>query len=252
MLSFNQIISNSFKSTRTHLFWWIFAFLQIISVATISALLKPDLIFSPKLLLILGAEIILIPATVWLWMDIEADLLKSQTLVLAWSFIRICLQCAGLTLFLLALLLFARWSYSDWVFTSVFSSFAVATGVIVALYVVLSHQSLSSAWVLALDTWHKKISLVVAIACLLIVFHTVAFTLSHAVFKRIIGQGEFSAWPHSATIWLLLILVTVLIVFLAAWLNVFLVTLFLEIIRRKKDSEAVKEPVVNLTSVKAI
>jgi hypothetical protein len=92
----------------------------------------------------------------------------------------------------------------------------------------------------AIDTWNKKISLAAIVAFVIILAHGASFALVHGWLKSFTNSRGFSVLGHSATIWILFSALFLLTALIAAFLNSFLVLLFLEIIARKKDPEEEK------------
>ena len=85
----------------------------------------------------------------------------------------------------------------------------------------------------------------------LLLAHVVSYALVHSVLKSFkITQG-FSISGDFVTIWVLCLIVLLFMAFVAAFLNSFLVLLFLEIIARKKDPEAEKTAVGRLITSEA-
>jgi hypothetical protein len=115
----------------------------------------------------------------------------------------------------------------------------------------LCGQQFNKAIILAIDTWNKKISLAALAAFALLLAHGVSYALVHGVIKSLKTLQGFSVPGHSATIWLLLLVLFFLTAFAAAFLNSFLVLLFLEIIARKKDPETEKAAISRLVTSEA-
>jgi hypothetical protein len=252
MQTINQIINTSLKSTRSNPRWWIFAFIQIISLVGISSLNKPKVLLGPGLFWLLAFILILQPSTVGLWLEIESTGLRQVKTLTTNIFLQKCLSCLALTLFSAGLIIFVRLVYPSWIFLAILSSFVAATSALAALYIVLFGQTFFSAWGLAFDTWHKKISLAAAAALVIIVGHALAFAFVHEVSDNLLIKSQsFASFHHSATIWMLLVLTGFILAFCAAFANCFLVLLFLDIINRKKDPEAEKEKIPNLEPVKS-
>ena len=244
MLKLRQIAYASLVSTSRFPRWWILALAQIIAFSLVGQLSRFDLLHLPFVFWLVVGLMALMPVTVWLWLDIQAIYLKSLRQAAAQIFIRKCLSAGIVMLGSVILTMLIRQAYPAWVFLAVVSSLVAATAALAMLYIVLCEQSVPSALALALDTWHKKISLAVAAAFILIFAHGVSFTLVHSIWKSFKAAGQFSVSSHSATIWVLLLVLLAIVVFFAAVLNCFLVFLFLEIIRRKKDPEIAREEVV--------
>ena len=244
MLNLRQIAYHSLISTSRRPRWWILALGQILAFAFVGELSRLHLLRWPFIFWLAFSLIALMPITVWLWLDIQAVYQKSPRQLVLTKFIKLCQSVGAVSSGSVIFIILVRSIYPSWVFMALISSLVAATASLAMLYIVLCNQAIVSALGLALDTWHRKISLAVAAACILIFTHAVSFALVHSVFKGFRAAGEFSVLSHSATIWVLLAALMAIISFFAAGLNCFLVFLFLEIISRKKDPEAV-EPVVS-------
>jgi hypothetical protein len=250
MLTLKQIIYTSFKSTSSRVRWWIFALVQIIALVFIGSLTKNDIFFRPGLFWLICGCLIIQPVTVGLWLEIEAHILNKPKNLLAKDFLNKCLNCLFLTIVSVILVFIVRLIYPTWIVTSFFSSLIAATCVLSSLYVVLCDQSFFSALALAFDTWHRKISMACVCAGVIILGHSVAFVLAHKIFtNNEFKSFSFASFNHSATIWLLVILMGFVLSFFAAVANSFLVSLFLSIIQRKKDPIVKKVNLPNLTAI---
>jgi hypothetical protein len=126
------------------------------------------------------------------------------------------------------------------------SSVISATSTLSILFIVLCREPFYKALMLALDTWSKKISLAALVAFTLLVAHGVSFALVHGTLKSFRNMEGFSVFGHSATIWILFSACLLFSAFIAAFLNTFLVLLFLEIIARQKDPKPEKAPITQL------
>lgn len=237
MANLRQITYASLISTNRRVRWWILAFAQVAGFFIVGQLSRLSWQFLPWLI---AAVVFLLPITVWLWLDIEASGLKVARQTPIKNFLGYCLTSGVIVLFSLAVIVIVRSAYLHWAFLALLSSLITGTASLAMLYVVLCDQNLFFALALALDTWHKKISLAVAAAFVLIVAHGISFAFIHGVWDPLLADGHFSALNHSATIWILFALFALGIAYIAALLNCFLVFLFLEIIRRKKAPEAVE------------
>jgi hypothetical protein len=191
------------------------------------------------------------PATAWLWLEISSFKLKSKNQMSIKTFFRHCVSIAVIIVCSLALILASKFVYPDWLFSALVSSIVSGTSTLAILYVVLCGQQFNKALILAVDTWNKKISLAALVAFVLLLVHGVSFALVHSVVKSLKIMQGFSVPSHSATIWLLLLALFFLTSFAAAFLNSFLVLLFLEIIARKKDPEEEKAALNRLITSEA-
>jgi len=252
MKSLRQIFYESFLSTSRFPRWWILALAQGISLYLIGEFSQPHRLVRPvSLCWIILSLLIMAPATLWLWMEISSFKLKSENRMAAETFFRYCAAIAVIAAFSLALIIVPKFVYPDWIFSALISSIVSGTSTLAILYVVLCAQPLNKALVLALDTWNKKISLAAMAAFILLLAHGVSFALVHGVVKSLKTVQGFSVFSHSATIWLLLLVLLMFTAFAAAFLNSFMVLLFLEIIGRKKDPEEEKAALRRLITSEA-
>ena len=243
MQRLSQIAYASLVSTSRCPRWWILALPQAAAFYFLSELPRSRFLSLPFLGWLAAAAIVLIPATVWLWLDMDA---KNSGRIIQKRlklFIQSCLTAAGIMLSALAIILFIQLTGGAWVFFALVSSVVAATAALAMLYAVLCGQKFAPALALAVDTWNKKFSLAAAAAFILILGHAVSFAFVHGFWKSSPDWAGFSVFSHSATIWVLLPALMILAAFCVAVLNCFLVFLFLESIRRKKDPESAEEAV---------
>jgi hypothetical protein len=227
MLNFHRIAYNSIKSTSRQPRWWILALLQVIAFSLLGELAKPELLFAPVIFWLIAAIVMAVPKE-----------LKAK------NFVRYCLQSGVVIVFSVLVTILARVFSGLWVFLAIVTSLVASTASLAMLYIVLCDQPAKAALTLAIDTWNKKISLAAITALILILAHGISYALVHGVWKNFVFAAEFSVLNYSATIWVLLVALVVIAAFFAAILNCFLVLLFLEIIRREKDPEPVKDKVL--------
>lgn len=246
MLQIRQIAYQSLISTNRRRHWWILALGQVAGFFSIGQLSRPSWQSFPWMI---GAVILVVPITVWLWLDIAAVNLNANK-ELGWKiFLTKCLTVFAILFCALAIIILARAVYLNWIFLSLFSSLILATASLAMLYVVLCGQVFVAAWSLALDTWHKKISLALLAALILVAGHGISFAFVHAVWSPDLVSGEFSALSHSATIWISLAAFALIIAYLGAVSNCFLVFFFLEVIRRQKYPEMPEQTVTKFTEL---
>jgi hypothetical protein len=226
--------------------WWILALAQVIAFSVMGEMGRPHWLDSVFVSWLITSAVILGPITAWLWLEIEASGLKEPKTLTIKIFSQSCVTAAAIIFSSIILALAARFIYRDWIFLAIVSSLIAATATLAMLYAVLCDQSFSKSIALALDTWNKKISLAAAAALVLILAHGVSYAIVHGLLGNISLIEGFSVFSRSATIWLLLLVLIFLAAFIGAFLNCFLVFLFLETIRREKDSESAKTSVPNL------
>jgi len=251
MLQLREKIYNSLVSTSRHPRWWILAFLQIAALSAMGKFSKPYLLDTPYFLWLILAILVLQPVIAWLWLDIEAQSEGKVKRASVRGLLMACLRSLAITFAAEVFLMISRAIIFDWTFLALISSLVAATSTLAILYVILCQQPFYKAWALALDTWHKKISLAAASAVVLIFAHGISYVLVHTVWAGIFSKGEFSAFNHSATIWVLSAVLCFAVAYLGAVLNCFLVFLFLDIIRRQKEPEIVENQVPKLEALKA-
>ncbi len=244
MLTLLQIIHKSLISTGRTPRWWILALAQVGLLAAIGELARPGN-FKPVLMgWFLPVVFALSTLTVWFWLGIEAKNSGIVKPVKPQVFVEFCLTALGIILFCLMIIGMFRLAHLTWIFSALFSSLVSATALLAMLYAVLCGQLFLKSFRLALFTWQKKTSLAALSAFVFILGHGFAFALVHGAILNGRSLEEFSVLNHSATIWILLFGLAVLISICAAFLNCFLVTVFLETINRKKDSEYVEKEII--------
>lgn len=251
MQSLKKIIHSALKSTSIRPSWWIFSFSQIAILFFVSFTARFQGNYFIKLLISAILLAILQPVVVWLWLDIDADNSKVENQVLVSSFIKKCINCFFLSFIASLILILVRQYQVSWEISALLSSVISATALLGSLYVVICGQTFYKSLALAVDTWYQKFSLVLAAALVLIVAHALGFSFARGILAPLINTGEFSGFIHSATIWLLILPALVLLGFLGAFLNSFLIKLFLNIINRKKEPEAQMDKVNALAASEA-
>ncbi len=234
MQKLQQIIVSAFQSTRSSPYWWLLALLQVAALSLISKFTRPVWPHPVWLEFLFAAVAVLPPITVWLWLDMETKYNKQAKKVPVKLFVKYCLTAGAIVLCSMAVAFLARLIYPKWVFFALISSFIAATSTLSILYAVICGQNFFVSWSLALDTWHKKISLPLAAAVCLMIVHGIFFAAAREIRVSLMLSREFSVFSHSATIWVILTAILFLTAFLGALVNCFLVFLFLEIIKRQK------------------
>lgn len=254
MQKLQQIIVSAFQSTRSSPYWWLLALLQVAALSLISRFTRPVWPHPVWLGFFIGAVAILPPITVWLWLDMEAKYNKCVMQVSAKLFVRYWITAGSSMLCSMVVTFLVRLIYPNWVFFVLTSSFIAATSTLAILYAVICGQNFFVSWTLALDTWHKKISLPLMAAVCLMIVHGIFFAVAREIRISLMLYREFSVFIHSATIWVILFVILFLGAFLGALVNCFLVFLFLEIINRQKargekDAGAKEAEVLPVASV---
>jgi hypothetical protein len=247
MRSLREIFYESLLSTSRFPRWWILALAQGTALYLMGEFSQPHRLVRPfSVLWIILSLCVMAPATAWLWLSISSLKIKSSSQISQKKFVGYCIAIAIIVVCSLAVIIAPKFFYPDWLFSALLSSIVSGTSTLAILYVVLCTQPLSKAIILAIDTWNKKLSLAALAAFILLLAHGVSFALVHTVLKSLKTMQGFSVFSHSATIWLLLLVLLFFIAFIGAFLNSFLVILFLEIIGRKKDPEAEKKAILSL------
>lgn len=211
---------------------------QSAAIFTIGRLARPVLMKPLFLCLLVFAVLVLQPVTVWLWLEMSEVYHKQTKKISAALIIGYSAKTIVICFCAIIVILLARLIFPNWIFLTLFSSLVAATSVLCMLYVVLCGQTVGKSWLLALDTWHKKISLALVVAAAIGASHGISFILAHEIGIKLRIDREFSVLSHSATIWILLFLMVFVAAVIAALLNCCLIFLFLEIIRRRQDPEA--------------
>lgn len=239
MRNLREIFHESFVSTSRFPPWWILALAQGTSLYLLGEFSQPRRLAEPfSVFWIILSLCVMAPATAWLWLEISAFKSKLKNNLIVKIFFGYCAATVAIMVCSLAIIVVPKFVYPDWLFSALLSSIVSGTSTLAILYVVLCAQPLNKAIILAIDTWNKKLSLAALSAFILLLAHGVSFALVHSAIKSLKTMQGFSVFSHSATIWLLLLVLLFFIAFVGAFLNSFLVILFLEIIGRKKDPEA--------------
>jgi len=234
-----QIIHFSLISTSQNPRWWILGFFQVISLpilVIVSA--RPAMLMSKFAFLFLAAILVGVPSTVYLWMDVDARKFKTVYQKAQKFFFRQCLTFTAIMLLTLGVIILAKLMHNDWVFLALLSSLVIATCVLAMMFAVLCEQDTIHSLALSASAWNKKFSLAATIAFVLIIVQALSFAFLHSFLKDFNPNIKFELLSGSATIWVLLLLLLFVVAICMAFLNSFLVHLFLDTIRRKKDPEA--------------
>jgi hypothetical protein len=241
MQRLRKIFYEAFVSTGRFPRRWILALVQAAALYSVGELLQPRLLLRPfSVCWLILAVAVMAPVTAWLWLDIAAYASRIKNRVKAKVFLTGSLAMCAIVLCSAAVMAVAKFIYPDWLFSALLSSIISATSTLALLYIILCGQTFAKSLTLAFDTWNKKISLAALIAFVLLLTHGVSYALVHGVLQSLKVTRGFSIPIHSATIWVLLLVLFLITAFAAAFLNSFLVLLFLDIIARKKDPESEK------------
>jgi hypothetical protein len=237
-----KIIQRSVYSASRQPRWWLFSLFQAAAFTAVGQLDRPGILSNPVILALLLAAVLLSPITIRLWQNIQDDTkpINEKNTRIDLYFIGQCLSGCVVILLTVGIIILARFVFTFWpLHTLVFAIVASSSGLSL-LYLSLCDQTLSSSLRLTRDTWNKKISFTAVAAAILILAHGISFALVHGILGDIYYFRVFSATGHSATIWILLTLLGLLIAYFSTVLNCFVVYMFLETIARKKDPEEEK------------
>jgi hypothetical protein len=238
MTSLRQILYESLLSTSRFPRWWILALAQVAALYAVGELAHPHWLKPLFFCWLIVGVVVLVLTTAWLWLEIQSVKLKSENNIAVKIFIGLCRTTGVIVICSMMVIALARLVFAAWIVLALVSSVVAATATLAILYAVLCREPFYKALVLALDTWNRKISLAAIVAFILILAHGVSFALVHGLLKSSRNMYGFSVYSHSATIWVLFFFLIFLVAFVSAVLNYFLVLLFLETIRQKKDPEA--------------
>ena len=253
MEMFAKLVYRSVNLSSRQPRWWLLALLQAMAFSAIGQLARLRMLNQLSALWLALAIGILPMLTIWLWQDVEKLSVKDNQPKAKNNFYAQSVSGIGLIIITVFIILLTRLIFPFWPLHTLIFAVATSTAGLALLYVALCGQNLSSAFALAIDTWNKRLSFAAFAAIVLIIAHGMSFALVHGVFENVYLTWEFSVFGHSATIWLLLTALLLLIAYFWAILNCFVVLLFLETINRKKDPEAIKQEVSKLeTSVATI
>ena len=251
MKTLGQIVNDSFRSTGRFPRWWILALLQVAAFSVMGELGRPHWLRPVFMSYLVLSAAILGPITAWLWLEIEASVITLPKNLPIKSFTQRSFNAAGIIFCSVILVLVTRFFYANWIFLAIVSSLIAATAILAMLYAVLVEQSFFSSITLAADTWNKKTSFASVAAFILIIAHGASYAIVHGLLGNFTLLGRFSDFNHSATIWILLAALVFFAALMGAFLNCFLVFLFLETIRREKEPETAKSEVVKLEPIEA-
>lgn len=238
-----RILNESVWSTSRFPRWWILALLQAAAFSAVGQLARPKMLNHFSAIWLALAMALLPPLTIWLWQDMENSRLKPNQEKPKRNFASQSLSGIGLILMTVFVVLLARLIFPFWPLHTLVFAVTASTAGLALLYVALCGQNLSAAIALSMDTWNKRLSFAAVAAVVLVVAHGISFALVHGILENFYFFQEFSVSGRSATIWLLLSGLMLVIAYFSAILNCFLVFLFLETVNRKKDPETVRSEV---------
>lgn len=222
---FFQLAKKAFFYARTRPAWWALAFFQLVFIVLQATYWKKAAIQPGFLALWLVVFFLLLLVSLLFWLKVQA---AEETREIDWK--RAALTdyfIAGLAAFVIIRL--AGVIFSGWALRSLISSLSSVSFVALALGCLLLGLNLRRGFYLAIDIWRHK-SLAMSLATfLLLLSHAIFFGFSRAAAMYVLHYGSFQAREFSATIWALLFLGGLAIVFCAAWLNAFLVFGFLHL-----------------------
>lgn len=245
----SQIAYKALISTNKSYRWWILSFFQVTALALVGIYTRPYSLVNLWAVWLLVGLVLLPITTVGLWMDMETVHNLKPSQVSLKNFVRTSLVSAVFIMVAVGIMVAVRLMDPNWVLIIMLSGIVSGTITLAVLYSVLCKTDFFSSLILALDTWRKKISLAVYVALVVILANGAAFVLARSLWPEVSKMGEFPVFSHSATIWVLLVAFSVAIAYFAAFLNCFLVFLFLNIIQRKSQLEEISNEAVELAAM---
>lgn len=244
METFNRLIQQSIKLTKQKFAWWVLAFGQVLAMSLVLTNLKPQSWSN------MGAGLILILAffclnlsTLVLWQSVqkEAPAKQQNNEFDSRKIVGSLINLSAVSLAGLFLGFVFRQIFRHWAMLTVFSSLLFVSVLAAALFGVLVRASFYKACQMTAALWAKKPGAPTLLAVSLMLSHGLAFASASINKSRGLGLEGFSASNFFATIWLLLLVLAVISVAAATFLNIFLVLGFLELIRQKPDMEQAGE-----------
>jgi hypothetical protein len=250
MFNLDKIVYKALVSTSKHYSWWILAFFQAGLLFFAGRFLKPHFLLNYKSIFLFTAVVVLQPICLWLWLEITASYENVEIKTNQNKFWQTCFRLFVICAVSIIICSVPRFFYLNWVSLSLFSSAVSSTTLLSMLYCSLNRQGVKNSTLLAFDTWRKNVSLAVVFTVFLIICHGVSFVIIHTTAASFELARGFSDFNHSATIWLLLLVLAVFIAYFGAVLNYIVIALFLESIKPIKQKKPSLEFSIALPEVK--
>ncbi len=231
MQSIGQTIYGSFKSTSKQPRWWILALLQVFCIGYLADFLVFKRTFFVEWGWALTFLLVLQPVCAYLWLDLKAVHENRQEKVYLKQFLFsvlaaffVCTSAFGLIMLLVN-------TYGPGVLIFLLCMGVMATAVIAAMGAVILDLGFFRAWGLGLDVWRLKMSIPIIIMVLFVSGFASGFFVWPKFLAWVILNEGFSVSKASATIWILFLIAVIILGFLVAFLNSFLVRVFLNFIK---------------------
>lgn len=232
-----KIFLQALKSTGSNKRWWILALAQSLCLIFVAWLNFQDFKMLAWLFLsVFGAALI----SSYFWLDIKANFFKQTEIIFKKNFFQRVFFVFVSCLFIYCLFILLLLARIDWIVYSLVTSIVLGTLVISLLNIVLFNVTIINSWKVAFAAWSRKISLAAIFAFILMLCKAFYFMALSHLLNYFYKYTEFSVFHESATIWVLLFIVLIIISFFSALLNVFLVFLFLETLKPIKEPEEQK------------
>ncbi len=241
MFNLEKIVYKALISTSKNYSWWILAFFQAGLLFFVGRFSKPHSLLNYKSIFLFAAVIALQPVCLWFWLEIKASYENAEVKSSQKKFLQSCFRLFAICAVSVIICATARFFYLNWVFLSLFSSAVSSTALLSMLYCSLNEQGIKASTLLAFDTWRKNVSLAAIFTVFLIICHGVSFVIAHTTAASFELARGFSDFNHSATIWLLLLVLGVFIAYFGAVLNYIVIALFLESIKPLKQAKPISE-----------
>lgn len=243
MTQYPEILKKAYNISAEYPLLWPAGFLQVFCplLAMRGARLF-NLATLPQIFWSLGLLALFSLASVVMWLQVQAVAEKKVLQISLPKFAKVTGRVFVLALFGIAFYAGLKVLHLHWTAFALLVSLFNATLVAAMLSTALFGLDLKRSLWVALDLWGRKLSFISGAAFLIIISNGVAYYLAHAFWPQARESEQFSFFKPSATMWILVSVLAVVAAFFASLLNAFLVLLFLDIMKPKKDPEAVKVP----------
>jgi hypothetical protein len=247
---YEDILKKAYNISADYPLLWPAGFLQILCplLAMRGARLF-NLATLPQIFWSMGLLALFSLASVVMWLQVQAVSEKKVLQISLPKFAKATGRVFVLALLGIAFYVGLKVLHLHWTVFALLASLFNATLVAAMFSTVLFGLNLKRSLWVALDLWSRKPSFISGAAFLIIISNGFAYYLAHAFWPKARESEQFSFFKPSATMWVLVSVLAVVAAFFASLLNAFLVLLFLEVMRPKKDPETVKileaQPAVN-------
>ncbi|MBL8029737.1 MAG: hypothetical protein JNN11_00630 [Candidatus Doudnabacteria bacterium] len=238
MQKLQKIVLESIKSTSEQPHWWILSVGQAFCVVVLGNFVKLQHINFISAGWFLTFILMLQPITVSLWLEAKFVHEKKQENIP----VKVYLLHLGRSLLITGIALVVAstvyFTYRGSLFFFILLSFVGGTATLTMLNAVLVRQNVYKSLALAVDFWFQKFSFAVTTSILWGASFMGAFSIFSYVLLFFGKNAGFPVLNSSATIWVLFLVLLVILGFILAFLNCFLVNVFLETIRPVNIPEA--------------